>query len=321
MNDFSKDEEYNALKSEFDAYYAENMQPILQESEKVRHKYLCVFFILLLMAFIFYPYLLKQILSMPMQNGESVDMGYVLALSGFVLMILNGPLFFYRQKVKPQVMPAFAEFFGDFKYAYEKTLDNELLDASGLFGKYNKNTGDDFFYGRYDDVDVAVAEEKLKFVQQDEKQRSTEKKVFAGICILLEMNKNFVGRTLVLEDKGMLNAFHRVKGLENVKLEDSKFEKLFEVYSDSQIEARYLLTTAFMERMLKLQDLYEGKAMQFSFRDNQLLIAIRTRQNMFEANSFFRSNINKKRIDRVFDQFYTIFSIIRILKLNQRIGV
>ena len=115
--------------------------------------------------------------------------------------------------------------------------------------------------------------------------------------------------------------FYRIKGLERVKLEDTKFEKIFEVFSSDQIEARYLLTTAFMERMLRLRDLYDGKVIQFSFKDNKLLIAIKTRQNMFEANSFFRSNLNKKRIDLVFLQFYTVFSIIKLLKLNQRLGM
>ena len=133
------------------------------------------------------------------------------------------------------------------------------------------------------------------------------------------MNKNFKGRTVVLEDKGILNVFKHISGLERVKLEDIQFEKLFEVYASDQIEARYLLTTAFMERILKLRDLYQGKSIQFSFKDNQLLVAIPTKQDMFEACSFFKSNVNKKKIDRVFDQFYAVFSIVDILKLNQNI--
>ena len=152
--------------------------------------------------------------------------------------------------------------------------------------------------------------------------RETKKKmVFQGICVLLTMNKNFKGRTVVLKDKGIFNVFKHISGLQRVKLEDMWFEDLFEVYSSDQIEARYLLTTAFMERMLKLSELYGGKSIQFSFDDNQLLLAISTKQDMFEACSFFRSNVNKKKVDRVFEQFYTVFSIVDILKLNQKIGM
>ena len=95
----------------------------------------------------------------------------------------------------------------------------------------------------------------------------------------------------------------------------------FEAYSQNQIEARYLLTTAFMERMLKLKELYGGTNIQFSFNDDKVLIAINTRENMFEPCSLFKSNLRGKQIYKVFEQFMTIFSVIDILKLNQKTGL
>ncbi|MBP5353209.1 MAG: DUF3137 domain-containing protein [Alphaproteobacteria bacterium] len=320
MIDITKDAEYIELKKKFDEYYTESLYPVLKKNERSRYFYLSYVFVLLLMGFVFYPTIMWYILHSPMMQDRQ-NPGMLLAASGAVLMLLCGPLYLYRKKVKPDIMPMFANFFGDFEYLYEQVLDSDLLVASDLFGKFNQNIGDDYFCDTYDDVRITVAEEKLRQVHADDKGNIQKKKVFTGICILLEMNKNFVGRTVVLEDKGLFNVFNRVKGLQNVKLEDSKFEKYFEVYADSQIESRYLLTTAFMERMLKLRDLYHGTSLQFNFSDNKLLIAIRTKENMFEANSFWRTNLNRKRINRVFDQFYTIFSIIRILKLNQRIGM
>ena len=77
-----------------------------------------------------------------------------------------------------------------------------------------------------------------------------------------------------------------------------------------------------MYRMIKLRELFNcKKGMAFSFRDNHLLIVIPTTQNLFEANSFFSNTVNKERIDLVFQQFYTVFSIVNILKLNMRIGM
>lgn len=138
--------------------------------------------------------------------------------------------------------------------------------------------------------------------------RETKKKtVFQGICVLLTMNKNFKGRTVVVKDKGIFNVFKHISGLQRVKLEDMRFEDLFEVYSSDQIEARYLLTTAFMERMLKLSELYGGKSIQFSFDDYQLLLAIPTKQDMFEACSFFRSNVNKRKSTVFLNNFIQFF--------------
>ena len=229
-------------------------------------------------------------------------------------------------------MADFAGFFGTFSYHNEQHLPDDLLRNSDLFGKFNIHKGDDYFCGSYKDVAVTISEEllqkKIVYTEFDEKfgnaassSRSRKKNIFKGICILLTMNKNFKGRTVVLKDRGIFNMFKHISGLERVKLEDMYFEDLFEVYSSDQIEARYLLTTAFMERMLKLSELYGGKSIQFSFNNNQLLLAIPTNQDMFEACSFFRSNVNKKKIFRVFEQFYTVFSVVDILKLNQKTGL
>lgn len=320
MSEIKRDEEYIELKSRFDAYYDEKLRPILQKSESVRRRYLAAFAVLVCMGLFFYPTILMKLFKSGI-NGDDSLIGIVLGLSCLVIMLLCGPLYVYKQKVKPQIMPDFAEFFGSFMYQYEGKIDDLILRQSDLFGQYNQSIGDDSFVGVYDGVRICVAEEKLKMLKKDFRNFDMSKKVFEGVCILFEMNKSFKGRTVVLKDKRLFNVFNRVKGLQNVKLEDIRFEKYFEVYSDDQIEARYLLTTGFMERMLKLRDLYDGKSIQFCFNRNTLLLAIPTKQNMFEANSFFRTNVNKKKIDLVFEQFYTIFSIVKLLKLNQKIGM
>ena len=319
MTDITKTQEYIELKQKFDTYYQTTLQPILEQSNRVRRRYNLSFAILIVMGAVLYPALIMKFFSGEISHTY---LGLVLTVSCLVIMLLCGPLYYYKKKVKPQIMPDFANFFGNFSYVYEGKISDTILRQSDLFGAYTQNVGDDYFVGVYDEVRVTVAEEKLLSIKKDFRNFDIKNKVFGGVCVLLEMNKNFYGRTVVLKDRGAIgNALNKVKGLQNVRLEDSRFEKVFEVYSDDQIEARYLLTTAFMERMLHLRDLYNGKSIQFSFNENTLLISIPTKQNMFEANSFFGPNTDKKRIDLVFEQFYTIFSIIKLLKLNQRIGM
>lgn len=329
----AEDENFIKQKAAFEAYYESVLLPKLQENDKIRRRYFLMFVILLLLALIFYPLVIWAILVLPNDSGTNVDIGAVLCASGFVILTLRGPIYFYKKKAKNTIMADFAGFFGSFSYENERCLPDALLKQSELFGDYNLNKGDDFFYGTYKDVNIVIAEELLQKISYfyktqaalggrlESQQETRKKKVFRGVCILLTMNKNFKGRTVVLKDRGIFNMFKHISGLERVKLEDMYFEDLFEVYSSDQIEARYLLTTAFMERMLKLSELYGGKSIQFSFNDNQLLLAIPTDQDMFEACSFFRSNVNKKKIFRVFEQFYTVFSVVDILKLNQKTGL
>ena len=168
---------------------------------------------------------------------------------------------------------------------------------------------------------MTISEEKLTQIVRTRKSRH-EQTVFDGVIVILSMNKKFKGQTVVKKDYGWLgNKFTRPSGLQRLRLEDPVFERKFEVYSDNQIEARYLLTTAFMERLLRLKQAFRGKKIECSFFDHQLMIAISTSENMFETSSFFHSAFDKKRMDRAFEQFCSVREIVDILKLNQQLGM
>jgi hypothetical protein len=82
-------------------------------------------------------------------------------------------------------------------------------------------------------------------------------KVFQGLFLMADFNKNTRGQTYVLPDKAErllgkpgqdLQSLSRCHG-ELVKTEDPDFEKYFVVYSTDQVEARYILSPAFMRNL------------------------------------------------------------------------
>lgn len=126
------------------------------------------------------------------------------------------------------------------------------------------------------------------------------------------MNKSFKGRTLLVRDEEIFNILSRTQaafsGMQKVDLKDPRFEESYEVYSTNQDEARYLLTTAFMDRLLKLFNIFNKKiikdigkdipieiSIQTSFFDNKILLAIPVEDNMFEFASFFKPIENKEK--------------------------
>lgn len=101
-----------------------------------------------------------------------------------------------------------------------------------------------------------------------------------------------------------------------VFLEDIVFSKKWNVYADDQVEARYVLTPAMMERILAVKKLFHGKKIDFSFWDNNLLIAIHTNEDMFETTSLFNSTLDYRKVLEVICQMYSVFSVIDALKLQ-----
>jgi hypothetical protein len=115
--------------------------------------------------------------------------------------------------------------------------------------------------------------------------------VFRGQLIRVAFPKKFDGTTIIRRDRGMFNFMQRwMSSLQRVGLGDSRLEKAFEVYSDDQVEARYLIHPVFMERLLELETKFSGKDLRGAFVEGNLLIAIEG-GDKFEVGTMF-SNLN-----------------------------
>ena len=92
------------------------------------------------------------------------------------------------------------------------------------------------------------------------------------------------------------------EAFEEVKLEDPCFDKKFNVYSSDQIEARCLITPSFMERFQNLKTAFKSNKIKCSFYDTKMMIAISTKENLFEIGSLFKNLENPNYINK----FYTL---------------
>ena len=64
-------------------------------------------------------------------------------------------------------------------------------------------------------------------------------KGFIGILISVAHFTGFLGRTVVVRDAGILNP-KTLQDMSRLRLVDTGFERLFEVYADDQVEGRSL---------------------------------------------------------------------------------
>ena len=229
----------------------------------------------------------------------------------------------YKSSVKSIIFPNVFSFFGsDFKYSEQSSLTVHALKPSDIIPSYDKEYTEDYVKGSYEGVGIRLMEAKMTETRGTGKNRRTVT-VFKGIFILLDMNKNFSGKTILKKDAGKIGNWFSGKfnHLENVALEDPVFEKQFEVYSNNQVEARYLLTTSFMERLLRLSDLLGSNHIQCSFYDDKLLLMVPSSYNRFETSSIYVPATFVGDINTILSEMKLIFEIIDILKLNQRIGL
>jgi len=73
--------------------------------------------------------------------------------------------------------------------------------------------------------------------------------------------------------------------MKRADLVDPEFEKLFDVFTTDQVEARYLIDPRIVENLKELYSEYSGKQMMAAFYEDRFLILIGSDVNHFEPAS------------------------------------
>ncbi|HIP30518.1 MAG TPA: DUF3137 domain-containing protein [Sulfurospirillum arcachonense] len=209
--------------------------------------------------------------------------------------------FIYKMKVsgyaslfKDQVIERLVEFIGD-TLTYKKLgfISEYEYKTSALFPqKVDRYSGDDLVVGKVDGVDVRFSEIHSEVKKKGNKGKTYWLTIFRGLFFVADFNKHFKGKTVILPDNSekFLGSFsHFFQSFssrgELVKMDSPEFEKEFVVYSDDQIEARYILSHSLMDSILKYKKLV-GKNISISFVGSNIYIAIGFKQKLFEPKIY-----------------------------------
>ena len=104
-------------------------------------------------------------------------------------------------------------------------------------------------------------------------------------------------------------------------MEDCVFEKRFDVFTDDEVEARYLITPSFMERLSNLKTAFSARKIYCSFYDKELLIGLYTEKDLFSIGSLRKPANDPKQFFTLFEQILSIIKLIDYFKLNQKTGL
>ncbi|MEP4052028.1 MAG: DUF3137 domain-containing protein [Litorimonas sp.] len=190
----------------------------------------------------------------------------------------------------------------------EEPATLEIFKTLGLITKsYTRSNFEDRISGEAHGAVFEFCEGHLEREEGSGKNRKWVTK-FRGQILSIAFDQKFLGRTVVLRDGGWFN--RKKKGdMKRVGLVDPVFEKIFEAYGTDQVEARYLLTPTFMQRLVDLEHSVDGKNIRFGFQGGNLLIAVET-ANRYEPGSMFKPLIETSRTQNILDEIGAIYDVI-----------
>lgn len=289
----------------FDQVYEARIKPELIKCEAERRNAMTAF--LLAIAAGAMLVLIEFLVTPDLTHGASSVPPPVLVILTIVLALAIGyvPLANVAKKAKVGVILALCEPLG---VAYrpdgrDAPAFDEFLRFR-LLPRPEDKTFKDFFSGRRGPVDFELCEATLS--QGSGKNRRT---VFSGQLFRLATPRRLSGATVCLRNTGWFKSFECPQGLKAVGLEDPQFNKAFAVFGSDQVEAREVLTPAFMEQLANLERVYSGGHIRCAFDQAQLLIALEG-PNKFEIGSMFTTLVDRSRVEGIARNLDQVFHMI-----------
>jgi len=154
----------------------------------------------------------------------------------------------YAKAYKKDILPDIARLFGDFTYDVKGKIPMEAMKPSDIVPVHSSYKSEDFFSGSYKNTQINFSEIDLK--KQSGKRTIT---VFKGLAILLSQGtKKFHGHTVLIQDQGKIGGWlkKQTSKMQRADLLDPEFEKLFDVFTTDQTEARYLIDPRIVENLM-----------------------------------------------------------------------
>ncbi len=267
-----------------------------------------------------------------------LQLGTLFTFVFFAAALLAGGriIYLFKKEAKELLIKETLSFFGNFqikelKQKFNKDLHNLYLFQGTALCGYTERIS-----GTYNSIEVDIKEMLSPFKLEGHNNNApSSHNVISCLVITIPSFKKFKGATII-QNKIIHGLPLFNNRLESVRLEDPEYNNYYNTYSKNQIEARYLITPAFMKRLNKLAKTKRPLCLSFEKGKITFITFLKKNQKFytpdnsngfqafdmtdnFEISLFQPVNIESLR-ETMMD-LVEIFELIDVLKLEQNIGM
>lgn len=205
-------------------------------------------------------------------------------------------------------------------YQEKYDADISIYKTNPLFDFGNKINSEDLFYGQLGKTKFSFYETTYKYESGSGKHKHVEVQ-FKGLAFIADFNKNFDGLTTISVGKPKgLSLFDSFNDLQKVTLEAGEFSQKFDVYSTNSQEARYIISPAFMERIMllsKATSKMRDKHVSILFRNSCMEVYMPNSDDHFDPSLLWETKVAD--VNKDFETMEQLLSLINVMQLETRI--
>ncbi len=200
----------------------------------------------------------------------------------------------FVERFKRSIVPEILSHYGDFSYnPFPADTAYKPLVTNGLLLRVDRAVCEDQIVGTYRGVQVRALE---CTASRKEKNESTQ--VFQGTLVKMPLKREVAGRYRLTTKK-----WHHAEtgeadegAWQDINLESTQFERLFDFEGTDQIEGRTILTPLQIERWLAFEKIYDGQPVRAVMAGRNAYIALS------HTNDWLDDPVMKKNAAALFEQ-------------------
>ncbi len=263
-------------------------------------------------------------------QGVAAIIGFGIVVPGAIILYrISDDIRTYKYRFKQEVVGAALKVVDqNLTFDHESGISESEFISSQLFtNSPDRYHTEDLISGKDEKTSFCFAEVHAEYKTETQTKNGRQvhwHDILKGIVFVADFNKNFNGTTVVRpKDFGSSIGAWFSKNVYSfgdkdvVQLENDYFNKNFVTQSTDQVEARYILTPAMMERISALND-RSAYCVSLSFISSSVYIAFPLDNNYFEP-PVFKTLLKPDLLNEDLHILSFMFGIIKELDLNTRI--
>ena len=254
---------------------------------------------------------------------------------GFAAMIVGVVVLFATRKQAEAYQEAYKKYFveknmaaifSNLKYDHKVGLNRDMLKVSGMVNTGDRYHSNDLAMANYKGVNFVQADVHIETEHTDSEGNTTYVTIFRGRFMVFEFPKKFSFKLELIGKK--YGSAYRVPGknpktgrkMAKLNTESGDFNRNFRIFAEDGFEAFYILDPAFMEKIQKISDAYNGRILM-GFLDNTLLIGLNDGKDSFEPPKSSKVIDEKAETAKIAGEIRVITDFVDVLKLDRKLFV
>jgi len=199
-------------------------------------------------------------------------------------------------------------------YAPNGTFKMDAVRKHKLLPSYKRNRKEDGFKGIYNGVVLELQKVSLS----SPKKKSGGLSSFQGIVIRIRLRRSLSGHTVILPKIFMQTIYDKQQYSQNVKLNNSSFEKKYSVISTDPVEAKVVLKSRTLDKLLDTGKAMKAKWVGASLIEDEIMIIIQCNRPMFKINDLWIP-LTEEYLENTTQELSSILELIDELRNNPQI--